>query len=61
MVILVMIKVIDTSKSDKVGNLIVYFDDEEIYREDLFLKKTLKEKSMSFFEKIWEYIKKIFS
>ena len=60
-IVIQIIKGIDTSKSDKVGNLIVYFDDEEIYREDLFLKKTLKEKSMSFFEKIWEYIKKIFS
>lgn len=58
-IVVQIIKGIDVSKNNKVGNLIVYFDDEEIFREDLFFKKTIKEKSMSFFERIWGFIKNI--
>ncbi len=55
-----IIKDVDIKKSNKVGNLIVYLDNEEIYREDLFLKKNDSIKNKNFFDKVVDFFRKIF-
>lgn len=60
-IIVQIIKGVDTSTTNKVGNLIVYYEDEEIFREDLLLKKSFVKKTKSFFERIKEFFCKIFS
>ncbi len=55
-----IIKDVDIKISNKVGNLIVYLDNEEIYREDLFLKKNDSIKNKNFFDKVVDFFRKIF-
>ena len=55
-----IIKDVDLKLSNKVGNLIVYLDNEEIYREDLFLEKDDGDKDKTFLDKILDFFKKIF-
>lgn len=59
-IVIQIIKNIDTSTTDKVGNLIVYFDKEEVFREDLFLKKSITKEVKSFWDKVFSFLKKIF-
>jgi len=56
-----IIKDVDISKTNKVGNVIVYFDNVEVHRQDLFLKKSFSSKSKSFFEKIWVFFDSLIS
>ena len=50
---------VDLVKSNKVGNLIVLFDEEEIFREDLLIDKDDDFKK-SFFDKVKDFFLKIF-
>lgn len=59
-IVVQIIKGIDTSITNKVGNLIVYYDNEEIFREDLLLKKNVIEETKSFFDKVKDFFLKIF-
>ena len=58
-VVIQIVRGIDLSKSNKVGNLIVYFDEEEVFREDLFIDKNAGD-DKSFFTKVKEFFLKIF-
>ena len=60
-IVIQIIRGVDTDISDKVGNVIVYYDGDEIFREDLLIKKTVKEKTKSFFEKIVEFLDSLIS
>lgn len=55
-----IIKDVDLNVSNKVGNLIVYLDNEEIYREDLFIEKEEVKKDKGFFDKVLDFFRKIF-
>ena len=57
-VVIQIIKNVDLEKTDNVGDVIVYLDDKEIYREDLLIKKKIKVKS--FIEKVFDFFKRIF-
>ncbi len=54
-----ILKLDDYKDNDKVGEVIVRIDDEEIYREPIFVKVKMKEK-VSFIDKIKSFFKKIF-
>lgn len=55
-----IIKNVDLEKSDKVGEVIVYLDDNEIYREDLYLKRKINVKVKSLFDKFRDFFRNIF-
>ena len=58
-IVVQIIRGIDLSKNNKVGNLIIYFEEEEVFREDLFIDKGF-EKDKSFFTKVRDFFLKIF-
>ena len=58
-VVVQIIRGIDLSKINKVGNLIVYFEEEEVFREDLFIDKVVNN-DKSFFTKVRDFFLKIF-
>lgn len=60
-IVVQIIKGIDIEVTNKVGNVIVYLDKEEIYREDLLLKKGMVVKTKSFWEKIWRFLDDLIS
>ena len=50
---------VDISKSNKVGKLLVLFDNEEVFCEDLLIKKD-NNGDLSFWDKLREFLSKIF-
>lgn len=60
-IVVQIIRNVDTSTTNKVGNVIVYLDNKEIHREDLFLKDSLKSSSKSFFKRIWDFFDSLIS
>lgn len=57
-IVIQIIKGIDVEKDNKVGNLMVFYEEEEVFREELFLKKTIGKKAKSFFDKIVNWFRK---
>ena len=49
---------VDLDSTNKVGDVIVYLDEEEIHREDLLIKR--KKIKKSFFKRVIDFLKKVF-
>jgi len=60
-IVIQIIRNVNVNETDKVGSVIVYFNKEEIHRENLFLKVNVTEKTKSFFEKIWDFFNSLIS
>ena len=58
--VLKIIKGIDTNKSSVVGKIYVYLDKDIIHTDDLYLKRGIGTKTLSFFEKIILFFKNLF-
>ena len=56
-----IIKNVDLENTNKVGNVIVYFDEKEIHREVLYIDYDFRIKTKNFFEEVVDFLKSIFS
>lgn len=59
-IVIQIIRGVDIDLSNKVGNVIVYLKDEEIYKDDLFIKVELNKSSNNIFNKIYSFFKDLF-
>ena len=60
-IVIQIIKGVDTNINNKVGNVIVYLKDEEIYRDDLFININLSKNDNNIFRKIYLFFKDLVS
>jgi hypothetical protein len=56
-----IIKNVDLENTNKVGNVIVYFDEKEIHREVLYIDYDFRIKTKNFFKEVVDFFKSIFS
>ena len=59
-IVIQIIRGVDIDLSNKVGNVIVYLKDEEIYKDDLFIKVELNKSRNNIFNKIYSFFKDLF-
>ena len=60
-IVIQIIRGVDTDITDKVGNIIVYLNEEEIYRDDLFININLSKKKVNIFSKLYLFFKDLVS
>ena len=60
-IVVQIIRGVDTDITDKVGNIIVYLNEEEIYRDDLFININLSKKKVNIFSKLYLFFKDLVS
>jgi len=60
-ILIQIIKNVNLENTNKVGNVIVFFNDKEIHREDLFLEYDSFFKKKSFWDKFKEFFEEIIS
>ena len=59
-IVIQIIRGVDIDLSNKVGNVIVYLKDEEIYKDDLFIKVELNKSRNNIINKIYSFFKDLF-
>ena len=60
-IVIRIIRGIDINKTNKVGNVIVYLDNKEIYCDNLYIKSSFIKSKVNIIDKIYSFIKDLFS